>query len=61
LPPDVKLLAVGGVGPADLSTWRAAGAAGFGIGGELYKPGLAADEVAARAKALVAAWRESRA
>lgn len=59
IPPDVKLYAVGGVGPAEMSAWRAAGASGFGIGGELYKPGFNAAQVAERATALVAAWNAS--
>ena len=35
--------------------WRAAGAAGFGIGSAIYKPGDSADTVAAKARALLAA------
>jgi 2-dehydro-3-deoxyphosphogalactonate aldolase len=60
LPADVKLLAVGGVGAPDLARWLAAGATGFGIGGELYKPGFSAAEVATRAAAIVAAWHAAR-
>jgi 2-dehydro-3-deoxyphosphogalactonate aldolase len=44
----VKVLAVGGVGPTQMADWRAAGAAGFGLGSELYTPGLSPDLVAAR-------------
>lgn len=55
LPETVKVLAVGGVGAADFAAWRAAGAAGFGLGSELYKPGWTAAEVAAKARACVAA------
>lgn len=57
IPKGVKLLAVGGVGAPDLARWRAAGAAGFGIGGELYKPGFTAADVATRATEIVAAWK----
>ena len=57
IPADVRLMAVGGVGPAELGAWRAAGAKGFGIGGELYRPGATPDEVGRRAKDMVAAWR----
>lgn len=53
--PDVPILVVGGVTPEAMPGWRAAGAAGFGLGGGLYRPGLAAAEVAARARRYVAA------
>jgi 2-dehydro-3-deoxyphosphogalactonate aldolase len=53
LPRDVGVLAVGGVGGADFPAWRAAGAAGFGIGGELYRPGQSAAETLEKAMALV--------
>ena len=59
LPPEVPVYAVGGVGAADFAAWRAAGAAGFGIGSALYAPGRRADEVVRRAAGLVAAWDES--
>ncbi len=59
LPPDVPVYAVGGVGGADFAAWRAAGAAGFGIGSALYTPGLGAEEVGQRAKALADAWDAS--
>jgi 2-dehydro-3-deoxyphosphogalactonate aldolase len=57
LPADVSVLAVGGVGAAEMKEWLAAGARGFGIGGELYKPGRPVAEIAERAAALVAAYR----
>lgn len=56
LPPGTDVYAVGGVGAADFADWRQAGAAGFGIGSALYKPGDDAAAVAARAHAIVAAW-----
>lgn len=56
LPAEMPVYAVGGVGPADFVEWRAAGAAGFGLGTALYAPGLAASEVGARARDAVAAW-----
>jgi len=58
LPKDVSVYAVGGVGAANLEPWIKAGVAGIGVGGELYRPGYTAEEVGARAKALVAAWTE---
>ena len=56
LPRDCAVYAVGGVGAADFAAWRAAGATGFGIGSALYAPGMTVEEVARRARALVAAW-----
>lgn len=59
LPAGVPLLPVGGITPASLAAWRAAGAAGFGLGSALYKPGSSAAEVAARAAEFVRAWHAS--
>ena len=56
LPPDTATYAVGGVGPGDFAEWFAAGITGFGIGTGLYTPGLPADEVATRARDIVAAY-----
>lgn len=50
LPDHVKLLAVGGVQPESAVTLRAAGAHGFGLGTDLYRPGYSAEEVGARAR-----------
>jgi len=57
LPPEVQVHAVGGVGPAAFAEWRAVGAAGFGLGSELYKAGQTPAETAAKAEACVAAAR----
>jgi 2-dehydro-3-deoxyphosphogalactonate aldolase len=54
LPRDVPVLAVGGVTPDSMADWIAAGAAGFGIGSALYRPGIASPELATRAKAFLA-------
>jgi 2-dehydro-3-deoxyphosphogalactonate aldolase len=59
-PPEVPMLPVGGIAPETMAAYVAAGAAGFGIGSALYKPGLEADEIARRAEAFVAAWRALR-
>lgn len=61
LPTTVMIAPVGGVGAADMAEWRRAGAACFGIGGELYKPGLAPEEIHRRAVELVRAERAARA
>ena len=58
-PPDASVLAVGGVGPSNLASWRNAGAAGFGIGSSIYKPGDKAAEVRVKAKALAAALADA--
>lgn len=55
LPKGIRLLPVGGVAPDTMAPWRAAGAAGFGLGSALYKPGMTAAEVGANARAFVAA------
>jgi 2-dehydro-3-deoxyphosphogalactonate aldolase len=59
-PPEVPLIPVGGITPGIMADYLAAGAAGFGIGSALYKPGLAAAEIARRAAAFVEAWRSAR-
>jgi 2-dehydro-3-deoxyphosphogalactonate aldolase len=55
VPPGVALIPVGGVSAATMPAWRAAGAAGFGVGSALYRPGRAAAEVTALARAMVGA------
>jgi 2-dehydro-3-deoxyphosphogalactonate aldolase len=55
LPKDVTILAVGGVGPANMAEWWAAGCRGFGLGGELYRPGQSPDDTAKQAEAAVRA------
>ena len=39
LPADAVVMAVGGAGPSNMAEWWAAGARGFGLGSDLYKPG----------------------
>ena len=56
LPKDILVYAVGGVGAANLEPWLAAGVAGIGVGGELYRPGDAPEVVGQKASALLAAW-----
>lgn len=56
LPKEVRVYAVGGAGPENFADWFKAGADGFGIGTALYKPGMAVDEVAAKARAIVGAY-----
>jgi 2-dehydro-3-deoxyphosphogalactonate aldolase len=56
LPKHVRLYAVGGVTPSNMQAWADAGCSGFGIGSNIYKPGMTADDVAKSAAAFVAAW-----
>ncbi|MBB3121544.1 2-dehydro-3-deoxy-6-phosphogalactonate aldolase [Pseudoduganella violacea] len=56
LPPDTQVWPVGGVGLDNAARWRQAGAAGLGIGGQLYQPGMQMAVLQARARAFIAAW-----
>ncbi len=56
LPPDVRLLPVGGISPDTMQAYREAGVAGFGLGSALYTPGMTVAQVAERAERFVAAW-----
>ena len=57
LPAETVLLPVGGITPAGMAAYRAAGANGFGLGSALYAPGMAVARVAEHARAFIAAWR----
>jgi 2-dehydro-3-deoxyphosphogalactonate aldolase len=57
LPKTVPVYAVGGVGAGNMSEWCKAGAAGFGLGSELFKPDFTDEEIAARARKCVAAFK----
>lgn len=59
LPVETKVYMVGGVGPDGFAEWRRAGANGFGLGSNIYKPGDTASDVATKAKEIVAAWDET--
>jgi 2-dehydro-3-deoxyphosphogalactonate aldolase len=56
LPPGAPVFAVGGAGPENFAEWIKASADGFGLGSALYKPGMSADDVGARARDIVAAY-----
>ena len=60
LPRDASIYAVGGVTPANMKDWADAGCSGFGIGSNIYKPGMSADDVEKAARGFVAAWNELR-
>ena len=59
LPAGTLVFAVGGGGPENFKDWIAASADGFGLGSALYKPGMSADDVGARAREIVAAYDEA--
>lgn len=54
---DIPLLPTGGITPESMPAWRDAGASGFGIGGNLYRPGRSLDDIQASATAFVEAWQ----
>jgi 2-dehydro-3-deoxyphosphogalactonate aldolase len=55
LPPDLPILPVGGITPDRMVAYHQAGAAGFGLGSALYKPGDTGKEVAIAASKFIAA------
>ena len=59
LPPDVPLLAVGGVTPENLGQFLDAGCIGAGLGGDLYKPGQPVSRTREQAAAFVKAYRSN--
>lgn len=57
LPAGTRVLPVGGITPDTMDPWLDAGAAGFGLGSALYKPGSIPTDVADRARSFLAALR----
>jgi 2-dehydro-3-deoxyphosphogalactonate aldolase len=55
LPKGTMVLPVGGMDAGTMGAWRNAGAAGFGIGSAIYRPGDSAATVAGKAGTLLAA------
>lgn len=53
LPQGTRVLPVGGIDASNMTAWRAAGAAGFGIGSSIYKPGDTPEDTARKAAALL--------
>ena len=60
LPGATRVLVVGGVNSGNMRAFLDAGADGFGVGGALYRPGDLPDQVAAKARALVASLKAAR-
>jgi 2-dehydro-3-deoxyphosphogalactonate aldolase len=58
LPKGTALLPVGGIEPATMAAYVAAGAKGFGLGSALFKPGMTATDVGERAAMFVRAFQE---
>lgn len=56
LPPNIPVLAVGGVSVPTIADWRDAGTDGFGIGSNVYKAGWDAQTVSDAAKSFVKAY-----
>ncbi len=56
LPAQAWLLPVGGIAPATMAPYLAAGANGFGLGSALYRAGMGAAEVGERAQAFAEAY-----
>lgn len=56
LPPEIPVLAVGGVSVPTIRQWWDAGAEGFGIGSNIFKIGWSAEQVGEQARAFVAAF-----
>jgi len=59
-PSTTRFLPVGGITPDSMASYVAAGAAGFGLGGALYRRGDEPSRVAANARDFVAAWKRLR-
>ena len=55
LPPEVPVLAVGGVTPENLDSWRQAGCAGAGLGSDLYRAGQPLARTRQQAQRFIAA------
>jgi 2-dehydro-3-deoxyphosphogalactonate aldolase len=57
LPSGTQVLPVGGIDAGNMRPWLDAGAAGFGVGSSIYRPGDSVEAVAAKAARLLAALR----
>ncbi|MGY8664046.1 2-dehydro-3-deoxy-6-phosphogalactonate aldolase [Bradyrhizobium sp. UFLA05-109] len=56
LPANAMIAAVGGVSEQNFAEYVKSGVRAFGLGSSLYKPGMTAADVAARARATIAAY-----
>jgi 2-dehydro-3-deoxyphosphogalactonate aldolase len=60
LPKHIKIHAVGGITPANMKDWIAAGAMGFGVGSNLYRPGKAIAEILKDATAFAEGYARAK-
>ena len=60
LPPHAQLYPVGGIGAAQIASWHQAGAAGYGLGSELFSPTYSTSEIRGRAIQIFTAFRQTR-
>ncbi|WP_454858480.1 2-dehydro-3-deoxy-6-phosphogalactonate aldolase [Rhizobium binxianense] len=56
---EVPLMPTGGITPEAMALWVKVGASGFGIGGNLYRPGKSLDEIRSDAVSFVSAWHKA--
>jgi 2-dehydro-3-deoxyphosphogalactonate aldolase len=57
--PGTPMYAVGGIGEGNIAAFKAAGAAGVGVGSSLYAPGVAPAELTRRARVLLQRWAQA--
>ena len=60
LPPEVPVLAVGGITPDNLKDYLAAGCAGAGLGSDLYRAGQSVEQTREQARRFISAWHVAR-
>jgi len=58
LPANAVVAAVGGITPETIAPYHAAGAAGYGLGSALFKPGYTLDDIGRRARAFTRVLEE---
>ncbi len=56
LPPELEIAAVGGVSEKDFADYAKVGVRSYGLGSSIFKPGMSAAEVGARARATIEAY-----
>ena len=59
LPADIISIAVGGIDEINFSSWLEVKITGFGLGSNLYQPGMLLDDIQAKAEKIVKAYDNS--